>query len=94
MPGTLWRVKWDPFHANFVLAACMLGGVHVIDFLEEEQGTIAESYYEHTNISYGADWCHLNQSEVKKFNFDGERIIGTCSFYDRLLCVAKIKLSQ
>lgn len=88
MPGTLWRLKWDPFYHTFLLAACMLGGVHVIDTKQEE---IVNSYYEHKNIAYGADWSHLSQDKVTQYSNKGNVIIGTCSFYDNLLCVSKLE---
>ncbi|XP_023024478.2 diphthine methyltransferase [Leptinotarsa decemlineata] len=89
MPGTLWRLKWDPFDQNYLLAACMLGGVHIVDVADIHQLNIAGSYHEHKNISYGADWCHLDTESCDKFEQDGQFIIGTCSFYDHLLCVSK-----
>lgn len=89
-PGTLWRLKWDPFSSNFLLAACMLGGAHVIDVKNIENPEIVDSYYEHKNITYGSDWCHLSQKDVKRFNCSGNTIIGTCSFYDHLLCVSEL----
>lgn len=90
MPGTLWRLKWDPFSRNHILAACMLGGAHII--ADVDRPKIIDSCYEHQNITYGADWCYLNESEVKTFADDGNCIIGTCSFYDHLLCVSKLTL--
>ncbi|XP_050298245.1 diphthine methyltransferase isoform X2 [Anthonomus grandis grandis] len=49
------------------------------------------SYYEHKNISYGADWCFLDSTEVKEIDSSANVIIGSCSFYDHLLCVSKTK---
>ncbi|KAF7286858.1 hypothetical protein GWI33_003912 [Rhynchophorus ferrugineus] len=88
MPGTLWRLKWDPFIQKYLLAACMYGGVHIVSAANDNI-QIVKSYYEHKNISYGADWCTLQNDDVDKFNFDGNVIIGTCSFYEKLLCVSK-----
>ncbi|XP_060523152.1 diphthine methyltransferase [Cylas formicarius] len=89
MPGPVWKLKWDPFSQELLLSACMLGGVHVINPFKNEM-EITHSYYEHANISYGVDWCHLDSKEVEKFDQEGAAIIGTCSFYDRLLCVSKL----
>ncbi|KAG5899352.1 hypothetical protein JTB14_036841 [Gonioctena quinquepunctata] len=89
MPGTLWRLKWDSFDQTHLLAACMLGGVHIVNASAIDQLEIVGSYYEHKNISYGADWCYLDRDNCGKFAETGQFIIGTCSFYDRLLCVAK-----
>lgn len=60
----------------------MLGGMHIINTVNNLE--IVESYYEHKNICYGADWAHLNANN--------EYIVGTCSFYDHLLCISKFNL--
>lgn len=92
MPGPLWRLKWDPWNCNYLLAACMLGGAHIIRAADKNQLTIAGSYYEHKNITYGCDWCYLSEEEVQQYETEGERIIATCSFYDHLLCISKFAL--
>lgn len=92
-PGTPWRLKWDPFSYDYLLAACMLGGAHIVDARNLENPQIIDSYYEHKNITYGSDWCYLNEDDVRQFEFDGNRIIGTCSFYDHLLCVSKLNIA-
>lgn len=84
MPGTLWRLKWDPHFHRYLLSACMLGGVHIIDTQNPQNLEIIDSYYQHKNIAYGADWSHLS----------GEPLISSCSFYDNLLCVSKFKLQK
>lgn len=83
MLGTLWRLKFDPFECRWLLAACMLGGAHVIDTVNLKTVT---SYHEHKNITYGSDWSHLSA--------EGSKILGTCSFYDRLLCISKLYLNE
>lgn len=89
MPGTLWRLKWDPWFQNHILAACMLGGVHIVQATQAEEMKIVDSYYEHKNISYGADWSFLGSDEIDMFEHEGNVIIGSCSFYDHLLCISK-----
>ncbi|CAG9767082.1 unnamed protein product [Ceutorhynchus assimilis] len=79
MPGGVWRLKWDPFSQRYLLAACMFGGLHVME-AQSDKMVILDSYYEHKNITYGADWSFLN--------CNGNVIIGSCSFYDHLLCVS------
>lgn len=92
-PGSLWRLKWDPFSFDFLLTACMFGGAHIINAKNIENVEIIDSYYEHKNITYGSDWCFLGEDAIKEqFGFDGKRIIGTCSFYDHLLCVSSLEL--
>lgn len=88
MPGPLWRIKWDPFIYNYLLVACMLEGAHIINTELKFVG----SYYEHKNITYGVDWSYMEDKEVAKFKQEGSRIIGTCSFYDHLMCVSKLSL--
>ncbi|KAI4456834.1 diphthine methyltransferase [Holotrichia oblita] len=86
MVETLWRLKWNPRNEHLLLAACMLGGVHIINTREDIQ--VVESYYEHKNLSYGADWCFLDQNESKQFGDNTKYLVASCSFYDHLLCVA------
>lgn len=84
MPGPLWRLKWDPVEQNYLISACMLGGMHIIKAINALE--IIESYYEHKNICYGADWCHSNSVQ-------NEFTVGTCSFYDHLLCISKFTIN-
>lgn len=85
MTETLWRLKWNPHNDHLLLAACMLGGVHVININEDIQ--VVESYYEHRNLSYGADWSFLDRNELKRFGENTKYLVASCSFYDHLLCV-------
>ncbi|XP_066261772.1 diphthine methyltransferase [Euwallacea similis] len=88
MPGPLWRLKWDPFCQKFLLAACMLGGVHIIQANVLDTMMISDSCYEHKNIAYGADWSFLQPKDTDKFPHKGNVVFGSCSFYDHLLCVS------
>uniref|UniRef100_A0A6P7FC31 methylated diphthine methylhydrolase n=1 Tax=Diabrotica virgifera virgifera TaxID=50390 RepID=A0A6P7FC31_DIAVI len=94
MPGTLWRLKWDPFNHDKLLAACMLGGVHIVDTSNSHKMEIIASHYGHKNIAYGADWCYLSKKESARFEGTGEHIIGSCSFYDHLLCISKVNVDN
>ncbi|XP_017770936.1 PREDICTED: diphthine methyltransferase [Nicrophorus vespilloides] len=82
MPGTMWRLKWDPYVGNHLLAACMLGGVHVLEC--KDRPNVVESFYDHEKIAYGVDWRHATVDE--------DIVIASCSFYDHLLCVSQLKL--
>lgn len=86
MPGEVWRLKWDPFTKSLLLAACMYNGVHIVDYTSLNDGKIVGSYYEHKNISYGVDWAYNNLK--KSLNAPDEYLIGSCSFYDKLLCIS------
>ncbi|VEN39069.1 unnamed protein product, partial [Callosobruchus maculatus] len=89
MPETLWRLKWDPFEKSRLLAACMLGGVHVVDATNIQKLKIIASHYDHKNLAYGADWCHLDAKKCGEYPEEGNILIASCSFYDHLLCVSK-----
>lgn len=93
LPGTIWRLKWDPYDCTCLLAACMLGGAHVINTAENEP-VINGSYYEHKNITYGSDWSYLSDKEVQQFEAEGNIMLATCSFYDHLLCVSKFNATN
>lgn len=93
MPAPLWRLKWDPHDSKHLLCACMLGGAHVVH-VEADTSQIVGSYGEHKNICYGADWSYLGKDEVNRFKCSGNRIIGTCSFYDHLLCISELNLES
>lgn len=84
MPGTLWRLKWNPHNYDFLLAGCMLDGVHIVE--AGDHLDIVENYYEHKDLSYGVDWSYLKENELEKFG-GGKYLIASCSFYDHLLCV-------
>lgn len=94
MPGTVWRLKWDPYDCTYLLAACMLGGAHVINTSDKDKPVISGSYYEHENITYGIDWSYLPDEVVQQYEAEGNRMIATCSFYDHLLCVSKFNTSN
>lgn len=81
-------MKWDPFSQKNLLVAGMLGGLHVIS---EDTQSIADSFYEHENLVYGADWCFMSEKIVQNYPKEGNIMIASCSFYDNLLCVSKFK---
>ncbi|XP_044759400.1 diphthine methyltransferase [Coccinella septempunctata] len=88
IPGPVWRVKWDPFSQSHLLVAGMLGGAHVIS---EVSHSIVDSYYEHENLVYGVDWCFMKEESVQKYPKEGNAMLASCSFYDNLLCISKLK---
>lgn len=94
LPGTVWRLKWDPYDCTYLLAACMLGGAHIINMAHKSEPVINGSYYEHENITYGTDWSHLSKQEVQQYEAKGSIMLATCSFYDHLLCVSKFDASN
>ncbi|KAF5284366.1 hypothetical protein FQR65_LT13583 [Abscondita terminalis] len=86
MPGPVWRLKWDPRTFKYLLAACMLGGAHVLHDLK-----LVSSYYEHQSMVYGADWSYMDESSSLE-NCKENKVIATCSFYDNFLCVSRLNL--
>ncbi|CAN0562928.1 unnamed protein product, partial [Laminaria digitata] len=91
--GGLWRLKWhpDPDRGNLLLAACMHGGVRILDIgsgsnsnepeMQAGQGALAE-YTRHGSMAYGADWC-----SASIFERNPRPLVASCSFYDNLLCL-------
>lgn len=88
MPGPVWRLKWDPFQGNKLIAACMLEGVHILNLNENNEIKLTSSYHEHKNIAYGVDWSFMLKEDLKQLELQGDKIFASCSFYDRLLCVS------
>ncbi|XP_034243485.1 diphthine methyltransferase [Thrips palmi] len=89
LSGGVWRVKWDPFSHNSILAACMHGGFHVVkckDTLNSSgEPTILASYNNHASIAYGADWCHLDSPSVKMLFASDEGALQPTLEYDHNL---------
>nr|XP_022916960.1 diphthine methyltransferase [Onthophagus taurus] len=86
LPGTLWRLKWDPFGDNLLLAGCMSGGAHIVQ-INDCSGEIIGGYNEHESLVYGVDWSWLSLESIKKIRNEAQYLIGTCSFYDNLMCL-------
>lgn len=86
LPGTLWRIKWNPFDSQMLMVASMLGGLHVIKSTDEL--SLMATYDEHENIVYGGDWCFLDKSELEDYRIFCDYVLGSCSFYDHLLCLS------
>ncbi|KAJ3271994.1 hypothetical protein HDV01_006034 [Terramyces sp. JEL0728] len=76
--GGVWRLRFDPFDDNRVLAACMYNGFHIYSMNESNNLSLVHRM-DQGSIAYGADW-----------SFDSKRLIGTCSFYNRLFKLWKI----
>ncbi|KAL0279641.1 UNVERIFIED_CONTAM: hypothetical protein PYX00_001148 [Menopon gallinae] len=82
--GGLWRLKWSPKNdSRYLLAACIYGGFEIVKGLED-YSRVAR-YLEHESLAYGADWCHIGESEYSTVD---QYLIATCSFYDQKLCVS------
>ncbi|KAK4874842.1 hypothetical protein RN001_014202 [Aquatica leii] len=90
MPGPVWRLKWDPRTHKYLLACCMLAGAHVLDFANDRL-EIVGSYCEHQSMTYGGDWSFMDADRSVR-DYQANRIVATCSFYDSLLCVSKLNL--
>ena len=81
--GGVWRLKWHPQKADYLLAACCHSGFHVLKFDTESLGNakVVASYISHESLAYGADWGRCSSGD------DGglHEVIATCSFYDHRL---------
>ncbi|XP_052266714.1 diphthine methyltransferase-like isoform X2 [Dreissena polymorpha] len=73
--GGVWRVKWEPNTARYILTATMYNGFHVLD-MTGESCSIASHYSEHQSIGYGADWCRLPS---KMMDFHGKQFTASAS---------------
>lgn len=83
LSGGVWRIKPNPFKANFLLCSCMYHNTSIVQVNENCTSLeIVAEYFEHKSINYGADWSYKM--------IDTSMIIGTCSFYDQKLCVSKV----
>lgn len=80
--GGVWRLKFDPYHGDLLLAACMHNGFQVIDV--NERLRVRASFSEHKSLAYGADW-HCGQESTTK-------TVASASFYDHLLCLWEFTL--
>ncbi|XP_049803651.1 diphthine methyltransferase isoform X2 [Schistocerca nitens] len=85
--GGIWRVKWDPYTGEHIVAACIYGGFRVVQSKRGCLQLLGEYEGEHTSIAYGADWCHAPSPKQ-----DDSFLISTCSFYDHMLCVSAVRL--
>ncbi|KAG1676724.1 Diphthine methyltransferase [Nymphon striatum] len=91
--GGVWNLKWHPLSGNFLLAACMHNGFHVLDYRKINQDIptheILISYKEHQSLAYGADWVPstLHSDDI----YDSNCV--SCSFYDHRLDMWKITIN-
>lgn len=78
--GGIWRLKWHPQKANYLLAACCHSGFHVLSINDQEKFNmqVIASYKAHKSLAYGADWGNTIGNNADGLN----DVIGTCSFYD------------
>lgn len=69
--GGVWRIKWHPQRADWLVLACMRGGFHTAHCGPDGQLRRAGHYQPHESeaLAYGVDW--LAQDNV-----------ACCSFYD------------
>ena len=83
--GGVWRLKWHPRKAEYLLAACCHSGFHVLKFHTKSEGKaeVVASYTGHESLAYGADWGRCSSSGD---HGDGlHEVMATCSFYDHRL---------
>ena len=72
--GGIWRLRWDERGEKLLVGAMHAGG-RVMSFNETEKTLLTEKEFtSHESMCYGADWLSPG-------------VAGTCSFYDRKVCV-------
>jgi diphthamide biosynthesis protein 7 len=79
--GGVWRLKWHPKDGRSLLCVCMHGGAHVLTAGEDIKDAfeISASYFGHSTITYGGDFCHSDPS-----------IVATSSFYDHQMHIWQV----
>lgn len=94
--GGIWRLKWDPFHYRYLLAACMYGGFRVVDCEKKENPEVIGEYNEHNSIAYGCDWSFLLFAGGKLCQTECQKSVfaATCSFYDNTLKLSSISFGE
>lgn len=94
--GGIWRLKWDPYGAQYLLAACMYNGFFVVDCSNLEIPEVVATYTEHESIAYGCDWLHATKksSVHELLSEKSETLVGTCSFYDHVLKLSSVKIED
>lgn len=91
--GGVWRIKWDPQNAESILIAGMYSGIFLINFNEDSTLQTMSTFKQHESIAYGADFCYFSSEEMKNYSSDtnASKLIATCSFYDKKLCLSFLK---
>ncbi|XP_015590736.1 diphthine methyltransferase isoform X2 [Cephus cinctus] len=92
--GGIWRLKWDPFFKDYLLAACMYDGFKIINCQQSSNPVIIAQYMEHKNISYGCDWSFSTSEEFSPDSSKNLALIATCSFYDHILHLSTVSLTD
>ncbi|XP_058796537.1 diphthine methyltransferase isoform X2 [Phymastichus coffea] len=82
--GGIWRLKWDPYEARYLLAACMYNGFFIVD---SQIPNIVAEYKEHKSIAYGCDWSFGKEQRENS-------LVATCSFYDHLLKLSSVQMKE
>lgn len=91
--GGVWRIKWDPQDAGSMLVAGMYSGIFLIGVNADSSLQTLSDFKEHESIAYGADFCYFSLEEMHKYlgQTNATRLITTCSFYDKKLCLSFLK---
>lgn len=91
--GGIWRIKWHPTIADYLLVAAMRGGFHLLHQEDSQLQLCATHMEPHTSegLSYGIDWILPdNQTSQKKPNHLG--FAACASFYDALLTLVDVSV--
>lgn len=95
--GGIWRLKWDPYEAKNLLAACMYNGFYIVNCSNLETPEILAEYKEHESIAYGCDWSLVNGKFGVRRDWlenENEVLVGTCSFYDHILKLSSVNFAD
>ncbi|KAJ8664329.1 hypothetical protein QAD02_005991 [Eretmocerus hayati] len=89
--GGIWRLKWDPYKAEHLLAACMYNGFCIVDCANLEEPKTVSEYKEHESIAYGCDWSY-QRAKNDASEEECPVLVGTCSFYDHVLKLSSLNI--
>ncbi|CAG8617655.1 5405_t:CDS:2 [Funneliformis mosseae] len=79
--GGVWRLKWHP-KKDYLSAACMHNGFHIIEVDGDKTMRTACSFTKHESLAYGIDWNYSDKWKIEKSSYP---LLASCSFYDHVV---------
>ena len=80
--GGVWRLKWHPTRKDYISAACMHNGFHIIKVDDDVTMKTICSFTKHESLAYGIDWNYSDKWNIEKSTYS---LIASCSFYDHII---------